>query len=189
MNDRLSDNGRQLLRLASSEAQRLNHKSVCSGHFLLALVQYPSSRACVALEKMGFNLQRIREATESVLQCDVPTVAIDTLPQTPSAQKVIQYAHEEATRMGVNFVSMEHFLIGLYLETDGAAHQVLSLLGFELERAREAITEACKTPIQITVTEEGRRALTELMRLVRASNPSAAIAAGLIILRPQLASA
>jgi len=139
MDDKLSDNGRQLLHQANSEAQRLGHNFVCSGHLLLALVQYPTSRACVALETMGLNLQRIREETEKALQCCPPTITVGGLPQSSAAQKVVQFAHEEAVRMKENYVCMEHFLIGLYLEFNGVAHQVLSLLGFDLERARKEI--------------------------------------------------
>jgi len=189
MFDNLSDNARQLLRQTNIEAQRLNHEYICSGHLLLALVNFQGSRACAVLQEMGLNLQSIRSETEKVLRCGVPKVVSDKLPQSPSAQNVMRYALEESKRMEMNYVNMEHFLIGLHLEVDGDAHKVLALLGFELERARKMIAIACQPSVCAhcdVLTLEGRQALADLTAFMKADNPSDAIAAALegLMLKP-----
>ena len=58
---------------------------------------------------------------------------------TDSAIKVIRVAHEEARRLGHNFVGTEQLLLGLVGEGNGVAAKVLKSLGVTLKDAREEI--------------------------------------------------
>jgi len=58
---------------------------------------------------------------------------------TDAARKIVFYAQEEAGRLGENYVSTEHILLGLLREPSNAACQVLSRLGVSLERLRTEI--------------------------------------------------
>jgi len=58
---------------------------------------------------------------------------------TERARKVIFYAQEEAGRLGQNYVSTEHLLLGLIRENDTVAARILYRLGISLARIRSEV--------------------------------------------------
>ena len=58
---------------------------------------------------------------------------------TERARKVVFHAQEEAGRLGENYVSTEHLLLGLVRENDTMAARVLDRLGISLGRIRSEI--------------------------------------------------
>jgi ornithine carbamoyltransferase len=58
---------------------------------------------------------------------------------TERARKVVFYAQEEAGRLGENYVSTEHLLLGLVRENDNVAARILDRIGVSLGRIRSEI--------------------------------------------------
>ncbi|MES2461818.1 MAG: Clp protease N-terminal domain-containing protein [Armatimonadota bacterium] len=58
---------------------------------------------------------------------------------TERARRVVFFAQEEAGRMGENFVSTEHLLLGLIREHDSAAARALERIGVSLDSVRGAV--------------------------------------------------
>ena len=58
---------------------------------------------------------------------------------TERARKVVFYAQEEAGRLGENYVSTEHLLLGLVRENDSVAARILDRMGIEPGRIRSEI--------------------------------------------------
>src|SRR5436305_5153905 len=58
---------------------------------------------------------------------------------TERARKVLSLAQEEAQRFQHNYIGTEHLLLGLVREGEGIAANVLSNLGIELYRVRNAV--------------------------------------------------
>ena len=58
---------------------------------------------------------------------------------TEHARRTVFYAQEEAGRLGENYVSTEHLLLGLLRENDCVAVRVLDRMGIGLNRLRSAI--------------------------------------------------
>src|ERR1700761_2560173 len=58
---------------------------------------------------------------------------------TERARKVVFYAQEEAGRLGENYVSTEHLLLGLIRESDSVAVRLLDRMGTTRERIRSEI--------------------------------------------------
>jgi ATP-dependent Clp protease ATP-binding subunit ClpC len=58
---------------------------------------------------------------------------IGRLPETPRARKVIEFAKQEALRLGHGSVGTEHLLLGLMHEQEGVAAQVLMHPGLRSE--------------------------------------------------------
>ena len=56
-------------------------------------------------------------------------------------QQVIQFAREEALRLGHDFIGTEHLLLGIVRLGDGLAVQILTNLGCDLDEVRESIEE------------------------------------------------
>ena len=61
------------------------------------------------------------------------------MPLTPWAEKVIEYAIDEARKFNHNYVGTEHLLLGLLREEEGVASQVLLHLGLTLDDGRREV--------------------------------------------------
>ncbi|MDI6828386.1 MAG: ATP-dependent Clp protease ATP-binding subunit [Armatimonadota bacterium] len=58
---------------------------------------------------------------------------------TERARRVVFFAQEEASRLGENFVTTEHLLLGLVRESDSVAARILDRMGVSLNRIRAEI--------------------------------------------------
>jgi ATP-dependent Clp protease ATP-binding subunit ClpC len=67
-------------------------------------------------------------------------VTMASLPQTPRAKKVIEYAIEEARNLNHNYVGTEHLLLGPACASTTAWPRRCSMnLGLKLEEVREEV--------------------------------------------------
>jgi len=60
-------------------------------------------------------------------------------------QMVIQYAREEALRLGHDYIGTEHLLLGLIREGEGYAIEILRNLGCDLDEMKKAVEDAVKS--------------------------------------------
>ena len=58
---------------------------------------------------------------------------------TERARRVVFFAQEEAGRLGENYVSTEHLLLGLVRENDSVSARILDIMGVSLTRIRSEI--------------------------------------------------
>ena len=61
-------------------------------------------------------------------------------------QQAIQFAREEALRLGHDSIGTEHLLLGIIRLGEGSAVRILQSLGGQLDEIRETIEEAIDTP-------------------------------------------
>ena len=57
-------------------------------------------------------------------------------------QMVIQFARDEALRLGHDYIGTEHLLLGLIREGEGIAIEILHALGCDLDEIRQAVEDA-----------------------------------------------
>jgi ATP-dependent Clp protease ATP-binding subunit ClpC len=139
MFERFTDRARKVMALANQEAQRLNHEYIGTEHILLGLVKEGSGVGATVLKQLDVDLRKVRMEVEKLAKSGPDMVTIGKLPQTPRAKKVIEYAIEEARKLGHNYVGTEHLLLGLLREQDGVAAQALIALGLKLEEVRDEV--------------------------------------------------
>ena len=139
MFERFTDRARKVMALANQEAQRLNHEYIGTEHILLGLVKEGSGVGATVLKQLDVDLRKVRMEVEKLVKSGPDMVTIGKLPQTPRAKKVIEYAIEEARKLGHNYVGTEHLLLGLLREQEGIAAQALINLGLKLEEVREEV--------------------------------------------------
>src|SRR6478735_4267718 len=98
MFDRFTDRARKVMGLARQEAQRFRHEYIGTEHILLGLVQEGSGVAAHVLKNLDMDLHKIRREVEKIVQHGPggADVLRGRLPQTPRAQKVIEYSIAEA---------------------------------------------------------------------------------------------
>jgi ATP-dependent Clp protease ATP-binding subunit ClpC len=129
------------MQLANQEAQRFNHEYIGTEHIILGLLAEGSGVAANVLRNLVIDPRKIRRDVESIVQHGPggEQVVTGRLPHTPRGKKVIEYAIDEARRLGHNYVGTEHILLGLLREEEGVAAQVLMNLGLEFHVVREEV--------------------------------------------------
>jgi ATP-dependent Clp protease ATP-binding subunit ClpC len=136
---RFDDAARRVLERANAEARRFNHEYIGTEHILLAVVAENAGVAAAALARLGVTIDRVTRDVEKIIQHGPGgdnRSPPDSLPQTPRAKKVIEYAIGEAREQASSAVGTEHLLIGLMREDEGVAYEILRNFGLTLNRLR-----------------------------------------------------
>lgn len=139
MYERFTDRARKVMQFANQEAQRFNHEYIGTEHILLGLVKEGSGVAANVLKNMDVDLRKVRLEIEKLVQSGPDMVIMGKLPMTPRAKKVIEFSMNEARALHHNYVGTEHILLGLLLEHEGCAAQVLMNLGVDHAEVREEV--------------------------------------------------
>ncbi|MCX5783358.1 MAG: AAA family ATPase, partial [Elusimicrobia bacterium] len=141
MGTRFTDRAQKVIMIAQEEAKRLNHDYVGTEHILLGLVALGEGAAAQILTDLGVDFRRVRLEIEKIVGAGDNMMLLGEIPFTPRAKKVLEYAVEEAQRMGHSYIGTEHILLGLIREEEGVAARVLENLGLKLDNVREAVLE------------------------------------------------
>jgi len=130
---------RQVVQLASQEAERFNHNYIGTEHLLLGLFALGEGVAVEVLRRMNLTLERVRREVEKVVGQGGETKVVGPIPLTPRAKRVLQFAAAEARELRHNYIGTEHILLGLLREEEGVAAQVLRTLGVDIETVRQEV--------------------------------------------------
>lgn len=135
--DKFTERARKVLSLAQEEAQRFQHNYIGTEHLLLGLVREGEGVAAKVLNRLGVELQKVRETVEFIIGRG-DRIVLGQIGLTPRAKKVIELAVDEARRLNHHYIGTEHLLLGLVREGEGIAAGVLESLGVNLEKVRRA---------------------------------------------------
>lgn len=132
--ERFTQRARRVLSLAHQQAEQTRHEKIETEHLLLGLLEEEGGVAGRVLRELGLELSRVREMVERLDGMgDYEGGRIDL---SPGVQQVLEYAIDEARRMGHHYIGTEHLLLGLVRSTDGKAMEVLRKLGVTAEQVR-----------------------------------------------------
>ena len=121
---------------ATNQARRFEHNYVGTEHILLGLVVQGTGSAAKLLRGLGADLRKVRLEVEKGMYRGQRR---GSTGRTPRHERVIEYAAEEARKLGLSYVNSVHLLLGLLREPEGAAARVLTALGITLDRVRQTI--------------------------------------------------
>jgi len=137
--ERLTERARQVMRRAKEDAARLGSSYASTEHLLLGLIAETDSVAVTALRNLSVDLSILHKKTLAQIQNASYYLEKDVTQLSPSGKRSIQFAHQEAQSLGVNFIGTEHLLLGVIRESEGIAARVLLSQGVDLVRARAEI--------------------------------------------------
>lgn len=129
----------QALVLARKEAERMYHNFVGTEHILLGMMALGQGVSVTVLQKLGLDLDKLREEVERHVRKGPEQAAIGNIPYTPRTKKALNFASKEARALNHKYVGTEHILLGLLREGDGVAGRVLNYMGVSIEATRKAI--------------------------------------------------
>jgi ATP-dependent Clp protease ATP-binding subunit ClpC len=129
-----------VLRLATAEAQRLQHGYIGTEHLLLGLLSEDEGVLPHVLREMDLQAEQVRAAVETVAGTGEAQTS-DGIALTPSATRALMLAIDEAADLQHRAVGPEHILLGLLREGDNKAARALQSLGLTVEMVRSKVLE------------------------------------------------
>jgi ATP-dependent Clp protease ATP-binding subunit ClpC len=155
--ERFTQRARRVLSLAHQEAERGHQNSIGTEHLLLGLMEEEGGVAGRVLRELGLESSRVREIIERVsVESRREDTKIDLAPDT---QQVLEYAVDEARRLGHHYIGTEHILLGL-VRVDATAMEVLRRLGVTADQirrqTRRVLNETASSPAAAGTPQSAR---------------------------------
>ena len=143
--NRLTEKAQEALRAAQSEATRLGHQQIDVEHLLLALLEQEGGLARSIFEKTGVDAELVRQRVETEL-ARLPKVSSTTggageVYITGRLNRLLVQAEDEAKQLKDDYVSVEHILLAIVDDRQGAAGRILSELGLTRDKLMQALRQ------------------------------------------------
>jgi ATP-dependent Clp protease ATP-binding subunit ClpC len=135
MFERFTDSARQVIALSQDEARALAHDYIGTEHILLGLLRDEGGLAAGVLASLDVTYPGVHAQVERIVGRG-NAAAVDQIPLTPRAKKILDLALREALALGHDYVGTEHILLGLGEEREGVAFRILRHFGADAETIR-----------------------------------------------------
>ncbi|MFN2273926.1 MAG: ATP-dependent Clp protease ATP-binding subunit, partial [Anaerolineales bacterium] len=135
---------------------------------LLGLIREEGGVAGRVLRELGLEPDRVQEIVERMT--GTGQYRGGKLDLSPGTQQVLEYAVDEARRMGHHYIGTEHLLLGLVRHGEGVAIDVLRKLGVTSEQIRRQ-TRRVLQESTTSRTSVGERRSSEKEEKKRAKTP------------------
>ena len=141
--DRFTERSQEVLQAVQVLARERGHAQIEVEHLLLALLEQDESLARQILGRAGIDAEAVRaRAAEEVDR--LPRVSGAGYGQvyfSPRVSHVLEAADQEARRLKDEYVSVEHLLIAISEEKDGASGRIFSEFGATKDKLYQAMAE------------------------------------------------
>ncbi len=127
--DKLTIKAQEALQAAHETAQKLNHQEVDCAHLLTALIQQPAGLVRPLLEKLGVSPEGELQRLDAELNKRPQVHGAGEQYLSRDLKTVVEAAQRHADKLNDQYVSTEHFLLGL------AEHQKLGVTVAHLLKA------------------------------------------------------
>ena len=132
--ERFTQRARRVLSLAHQEAERARQNSIGTEHLLLGLMDEEGGVAGRVLRELGMTSDRVREVVGRI-SGSAANFDPNRIELAAETQQVLEYAVEEARRLGHHYIGTEHILLGL-VRIESTAMEALRRLGVTPDQIR-----------------------------------------------------
>ena len=132
----LAESGKEVLRRATAESERLLHNYLGTEHVLLGLLGDGAAIPARAMAESGVELEPVRELVQRRIGRGTALVEGE-IAMVPRVKTVVEMAGNEARRLGAEAVGAEHLLLGLLREGGGIGALAIATLGADLYDVRD----------------------------------------------------
>jgi ATP-dependent Clp protease ATP-binding subunit ClpB len=138
--DKFTLKAQEALATAQQIAMAKSHTVLSPLHLLSAILSDDEGIAGQALKKIGANVGRVRQITESELGRLAQGTSQGQLMPDPALNQIVLDAQNRADKMGDEYLSVEHLLLSL-AANDSDAKEVLSLNAITPEQIENALED------------------------------------------------
>lgn len=132
----------RVLTMAFEESRRRDHGHVGTEHLLLGILNEGGNLAVRVIASLEVLPGDLRAELEAVMRQSLADAPSGEPALTPAASKALELMSKEGAQLRHNYLGCEHLLLGLVRETQGLAGQVLSSMGLDVARVRNAVIAA-----------------------------------------------
>src|SRR5215208_7008561 len=129
--DRYTEKAQEAIVAAQRNAEALQSPVLDTEHLLSALIEPDDGVPAETLRRLGVDLPAFRDEISGILARRAK-IQGGSLTLDPRAKRVVDRAREEARRLGDEYVSTEHLLLGV-AEIGGEGQQLLERHGASRE--------------------------------------------------------
>ncbi len=142
--NRLTEKAQEALRDAQSMATLLGNQQIDVEHLLAALLDQEGGLARSILEKSGVDVELVRRRLQTELD-RLPKVSSPTgggdVYISGRLNRVLVQAEQQAKQLKDEYVSVEHLLLAILEERDGAASKILTEQGLTRDKLLQALRQ------------------------------------------------
>ncbi|KAA0259072.1 ATP-dependent Clp protease ATP-binding subunit [Deferribacter autotrophicus] len=162
-----SERARRVILFSREEAEKLMNSYIDTEHLLIGLLKDKNSVPTEIFNRRGFNTTTLIKEIENLTGDGKNLMIKGSIPFSPLARKVLEYAVEEANLLNHKYINPEHILLGLMKEKRGKAFSILKKLGFDLITLRDEVRILTKnynkqSPVATPTIDEFGKDLTEM---------------------------
>lgn len=143
--DRFTEKAQEAFHEAQTIMGNMHHTQLDVEHIFLALLRQKDGLAVKALQKLGVDSDVVAQRVEYELDKSPKVYGQNIYGNqvyiTPRTQRLVKRAEEEAQRINDQFTGVEHLLISILNERDGASQRILSSFNVTQERLYQALME------------------------------------------------
>lgn len=132
--ERFTQRARRVLSLGHQEAERARQNNIGTEHLLLGLMDEEGGVAGRVLRDLGMTTDRVREVVQRVSGTPT-TFDPNKIELAAETQQVLEFAVDEARRLGHHYIGTEHILLGL-VRAESTGMEVLRRLGVTPDQVR-----------------------------------------------------
>ncbi|MFM7677549.1 MAG: Clp protease N-terminal domain-containing protein, partial [Roseiflexaceae bacterium] len=143
--ERFTEKAQEAFQEAQNIMSSLHHTQLDVEHIFLALLRQRDGLASKTFSKLAVDIEQIAQRVEYELEKSPKVYGQNIYGNqvyiTPRTQRLVKRAEEETQRLNDQFTGIEHLLIAILNERDGASQRILSSFNITQERLYQALME------------------------------------------------
>lgn len=153
MFERYTEPARRTLFFSRAEATAHGQLAIAPEHLVLGMLREPGGRVRDVLSEARMSLERLRNDIDSAPGGPEPGGSSVEIPFSSPTKQVLQYAADEADRLGHPDIAPEHLLLGVLREDASLAASSLKRQGLHLTGARAAVMRLRQQTVEAAVAD------------------------------------
>lgn len=139
MFERFTDRARKVMAFANQEANLMKHEYVACEHILLGILKEGGGVASTALKNLNVDFFEVKKRILEKIPLGVNQFNEIKLTLTPRSKIAMEEAMKFSREMNHNYIGTEHLLMGIILEKNSIACQILSEMKIDLVNVENEI--------------------------------------------------
>jgi ATP-dependent Clp protease ATP-binding subunit ClpA len=177
MFERYNEKARRVIFFARYEASQYGSKQIGTEHILLGVLREGHT---LVRQLLGpeVDARQIRTEIEKVITKGETFSRSVEVPLSEESKKVLQFAAQEAERLGDYYVAIEHFLLGILMVDGSLAARILKERGGQLAPLRERLAKLSSSvdaDVNLRTREEALAELHRFLARLKSNDPEASI--------------
>jgi ATP-dependent Clp protease ATP-binding subunit ClpC len=143
--ERFTDKAQEAFQEAQEIMHEQHHTQLDVEHIFLAMLRQRDGLAARSIERLGVDAEMVAQRVERELEKSPKVYGQygygNQVYITPRTQRLVKRAEEEAARLSDQYVGIEHLLIAISGEREGASSRILNGFGIDQERIYQALMD------------------------------------------------